>query len=214
MSNILKEPDDATDDLTSPVDLQSLVDAANDLKRRKSPGCDNVLNEHIIFGGQALFRALKKLFDKMLAVEYIPETFKTGSVIPVCKPGKCRDALESYRPITLISTIYKLFERILLSRLQTWSNNKSFPNAQQNAYQKHLGSLTVSFNLQETIAHNLELGSDCFVAFLDASKAFDTVWHDGLFSKLYDFGIRGKALRVIINSYQGMQSYVQASGVK
>ena len=216
LSNILKEPDDAADDLTSPVALQSLVDAVNDLKRRKSPGCDNVVNEHIIFGGHALFRALKKLFDKMLAVEYIPETFKTGAVIPVCKPGKRRDAPESYRPITLLCTIYKLFERILLSRLQTWSvsNNKSFPNAQQNAYQKHLGSLTVSFNLQETIAHNLELGSDCYVAFLDASKAFDTVWHDGLFSKLYDFGIRGKALRVIINSYQGMQSYVQVNGVK
>ena len=39
-----------------------------------------------------------------------------------------------------------------------------------NAYQKHLGSLTVSFNLQETTTHTLELGSDCCVAFLDASK--------------------------------------------
>lgn len=74
------------------------------------------------------------LFDKMLAVEYIPETFKTGVVIPVCKPGKRRDAPESYRPITLISTIYKLFERVLLSRLQNWSvsNNKVFPNAQMH----------------------------------------------------------------------------------
>ena len=49
---------------------------------------------------------------------------------------------------------------------------------------------------------------------LKASKAFDTVWHAGLFSKLHDFGIRGKALRIIMNSYEGMSSYVQVNGMK
>ena len=52
----------------------------------------------------------------------------------------------------------------------------------------------MSFNLQRTVAHNTELNSDTYVASLDSSKAFDNVWHDGLFSKLYDFGIKGKAL--------------------
>ena len=67
------------------------------------------------------------------------------------KPGKCRDSPDSYRPVTLFSSIYKFFERVFLTRLQGWAvaENKTFPNPQQNAYQKYLGSLTVSFNLQE-----------------------------------------------------------------
>ena len=59
---------------------------------------------------------------------------------------------------------------------------KLFPNPQQNACQKYLGSLTVSFNLQETIANNIELNSNTYVASLDSPKAFDHVWHDSLFS--------------------------------
>ena len=140
----------------------------------------------------------------MLEMDYIPGKFKIGIIIPVHKPGKCRDSTESYRPITLVSTLYKLFERIWHSRLKTWSllHEKSFPCPQQNAYQKHMGSITASFNLQETIAHNTELGSNCYVAFLDAAKAFDNVWHDGLFLKLFEYGIKGKPLNLIMASYE------------
>ena len=63
-----------------------------------------------------------------------------------------------------------------------------------------MGSITASFNLQETIAHNIELGSNCYVAFLDAAKAFDNVWHDGLFLKLFEYGIKGKPLNLIMAS--------------
>ena len=82
------------------------------------------------------------------------------------------------------------------------------------SYQKHLGALTVSFNLQETISHNTELNSDTYAASLDSSKAFDHVWHDGLFVKLYDFGISGKALNLIRASYQNLSSYVFVNGHK
>ena len=92
--------------------------------------------------------------------------------------------------------------------------DKIFPSPQQNAYQKFLGSLTVSFNLQETVAHNTELNPDTYVASLDSSKAFDNVWHDGLFSKLYDFGIKGKALNLIMTSYKDLSSYVLVNGIK
>ena len=133
----------------------------------------------------------------MIEHEIIPDECKVGIIIPIHKPGKSRDSPDSYRPITLISAIYKFFERVFLTRLQHYVTieNKAYPNAQQNAYQKHLGSLTVSFNLQETVAHNTELHSDTYVASLDSSKAFDHVWHDGLYSKHHDFGISGKALK-------------------
>ena len=152
----------------------------------------------------------------MIEHEIIPDECKVGIIIPIHKPAKSRDSPDSYRPITLISAIYKFFERVFLTRLQHYVTieNKAFPNAQQNAYQKHLGSLTVSFNLQETVAHNTELQSDTYVASLDSSKAFDHVWHDGLYSKLHDFGISGKALKLIRASYRDLSSYVLVNGVQ
>ena len=176
-----------SENLSCPVEVSEIVNNIKELKRRKSPGPDDVSNEHIIHGGPVLAQCLKTLFDKMFELDHIPSKFKIGIIIPVHKPGKCRDSTESYRPITLVSTLYKLFERILHSRLKNWSSqhDKTFPSPQQNAYQKHMGSITASFNLQETIAHNIELGSNCYVAFLDAAKAFDNVWHDGLFFQTF-----------------------------
>ena len=176
-----KEQSYGCENLSCPVELSELEILVKDLKRRKSPGPDEVTNEHIVYGGPALLISLKSLFDQMFALEYVPDKFKIGIITPVHKPGKCRDATESYRPITLVSTLYKLFENVLHARLKHWSSlsSKCFPSIQQNAYQKYLGSITASFNLQETIAHNVELGSTCYAAFLDAAKAFDNVWHAG-----------------------------------
>ena len=78
---------------------------------------------------------------RMIQLEHVPGKFKIGTIIPIHKPGKCRESTESYRPITLVSTLYKLFESILNSRLQAWLllHVKYFPSPQQNAYQKHMG---------------------------------------------------------------------------
>ncbi|MES9879586.1 MAG: reverse transcriptase family protein, partial [Sedimenticola sp.] len=202
--------------LSCPVGFNELHKALSRLKRRKAPGIDLIVNEHLIHGGSLLLQYLKALFNLMIEHEYIPSDHKIGIVIPIHKVGKPRDATDSYRPITLLSVIYKLFEKIVHMRLQEWCSlsHKSFPNGQQNGYQKNLDSITTSFTLQETIAYNRELGSDSYVAFLDTAKAFDTVWHNGLFAKLLEFGIHGKFLRIIMNCYQNNYSCVLVNGMK
>ena len=94
------------------------------------------------------------------------------------------------------------------------SNSKRFPNPQQNAYQQNLGSITASFNLQETIAYNLELGSKVFICTLDTKQAFDSLWLAGIFYKVHKFGIQGKAWRLITNAHTDMQSCIYVNGVK
>ena len=91
-------------------------------------------------------------------------------------------------------------------------NDISFPSVNQNAYQETLCSLLTSFELQECVSYNLERGSNVLVCFLDSSSAFDTVWHYGLFFKLYELGVVGKAWRLLFSSYQGMVSNVVLNG--
>ncbi len=72
---------------------------------------------------------------------------------------------------------------------------------------------SAAFNLQETIYHNIDLGSNVYGAFLDIQKAFDTVWHDGLLYKLHNLGIQGKLWRLLRNYYKDLVSHAKINGV-
>ena len=110
----------------------------------------------------------------------------------------------SYRPVSLLSSMYKLFERILDKRIVSHLSciKDNFPNRQQHGFRRGHSCITAAFSLQESISHNLSLGSSVYTAFLDTNQAFDCVWHTGLFLKLYQLGITGKVWRLIVNSYK------------
>ena len=83
----------------------------------------------------------------------------------------------------------------------------------QFAYQKNKSCIAASFVLQEAVSHYVERGSKVYCCFLDTSKAFDTVWIDGLFYKLFNAGIQGKAWRLLFNWYSKLSSCVMHSGL-
>ena len=107
-----------------------------------------------------------------------------------------------------------MLEVILLGRINEFVkvNIIKFPNPLQCAYQKHISALHASFILQETINYNVEKGSKVYTCLLDTSKAFDVVWFNGLFYKLYKFGIRGNMWRLLRDAYNGMLSSVLYRG--
>lgn len=187
--------------LHSPVTDEELNRVIKSLKKRKSPGIDDILNEHVIYGGPSLSNALVTLLNTILRCENIPKQWKTGIIIPLYKGrGKSKSDPYSYRPITLLTCFNKLFEKVILDRFNNFLNTspQAFPNTQQHGFQKGLSCITAAFNLQETIYQQIERKSDVFAAFLDIKGAFDVVWHKGLFYKLGNLGIKGKLLRLLI----------------
>lgn len=214
---MFEESDDYSEDdiLTNEITMNELKDCFRDMKCRKAPGLDSITTEHIIHGGETLASYLLKLFNIMLECNYIPGACKSGVIIPIHKEGKLRTEPKSYRPITLLPVIYKLFERVLHHRLTTWTASKQlkFPSAQQNAYQKHLGPVTASFNLQEAVLSYTESNSSVYAAFLDTAGAFDNVRHSAIIMKMHNLGIKGKFLRLIINSYKDIFGCVTVNGV-
>ena len=85
----------------------------------------------------------------------------------------------------------------------------------QNAYQPQLCSFMTSFSLQETVQHFYERASKVFCCLLDVSSAFDTVYHYGLFVKLYESGIKGtfKLWILLFSAYGNMKSCVMHNGL-
>ena len=188
---------------------------SSSLKRRKAPGCDSVLNEHLIYGGYPVINALTVLFNTIIKTEQYPSSWKTSIIIPVYKGhGKSKSEPNSYRPVSLIPSVCKVFEKILVNRLNKYVMSKSqiFPNPQQQGFQEKLSCITASFNVQETILSCLETKNNVYMAQLDIKGAFDTVWHDALFYKLGKLQIVGKIWRLITNSYKNLNCTIRING--
>ena len=148
------------------------------LPRDKAPGPDGIDSEHLIFGGTDLSHHLAALFNTLLTLCYVPESFRTGYTVPIPKgPDKDIRIPSNYRGISLLSNISKVFEKLILKRLQKVISL----NPLQGGFREGLSCSHTSFILQEAVQSN---NLKAYVAFLDAQKAFDTVWHEGLFVKL------------------------------
>ena len=100
---------------------------------------------------------------------------------------------DSYRCITLFRTLFKIYEMVLLNRLDKYTERRGFFSKMQFGFQEAVDCIEASFFTLETTNHMLERGSKIFSCFLDVRKAFDTVWVDGLLYKLFtELGINGK----------------------
>ena len=106
------------------------------MKTNKSGGPDLLLNEFFIHGKKTLLPYLCTLFNKVFNSGYFPQSWSEGFVIPLHKKGSVNDK-NNYRGITLLSTLGKLFTRILNLRLSDWSEKYSvYVEAQAGFRQK------------------------------------------------------------------------------
>ncbi|GBP17106.1 Probable RNA-directed DNA polymerase from transposon X-element [Eumeta japonica] len=88
-----------------------------DLNPKKAPGIDGISNKMLIELPRVAVRILLFIFNAMLRLEYYPNNWKVAVVKMIPKPGKDLTKAESYRPISLLPTMSKLFEKLLVAKL-------------------------------------------------------------------------------------------------
>ncbi len=198
--------------LDDPIERVEVETEVRKMPLGKAGGPDRLCNEHIKYGGETILTHIWYLLQMCHKIERLPHEMKRGIIITLLKDKNAKiKTNDNHRGITLLSVLYKLYEKIILERFLKWKKlcGVTFPDPLQVAYQKQLCSLHASFNLQECITYNTERHSIVYVCLLDSSKAFDHVWHEGLFVKLYEMGVTGKSWRIIVDAYTGMQSAVR-----
>ena len=108
------------------------------------------------------------------------------------KPDKPPSQTTSYRPISLLSAMMKLFERVIEKRLRKHLEDNSFFSKYQSGFRKSKSTNDHLFRLSQTIMESFNRGEHVIEAFLEA---FDNVWHNGLRYKIYQFDLPTKLCR-------------------
>ena len=111
------------------------------------------------------------------------------------KPDKPVNLTTSYRPISLISSIMKLFERVIEQRLRSHLEDIGFINKHQSGFRRAKSTDDHLFRLSQSIMESFNWGEHVVAAFLDVEKAFDNVWHNGLRYKMFQLGLPTKMTR-------------------
>jgi len=150
------------------------------LSRNSSPGIDGVCAEHLLYGSSpALCSALAAIYSVILSDNIVPGVFETGIIIPIIKkPSLNPNKPENYRPITLGSTYAKIAELLIYPSFT--------PCATQYGFRQGRSTTHGCLLLHDTIRYMNHGQSPVYICTLDAAKCFDSIWHEGLFYKLYD----------------------------
>ena len=133
------------------------------------------------------------IFNISLQQGVFPNELKVARVIPLFKSGNTM-LFSNYRPVSVLSVFSKIFERIMYNRLLKFINQHNILYDYQFGFRgDHSPNLALLF-LVDKISNALENGEYVMGLFLDFSKAFDTVNHDILFTKLKFYGIKVQLL--------------------
>ena len=156
------------------VTVQHIINALKGTKINKAPGIDMITYEHIMYGGFAIQSLLAKLFTAMFKFCHIPIELKMGIIFTVFKGGnKVKKDPNSYRVITLSSTVFNLFERVIMVHINDTTPHPM--HSLQGRFHRGIGCMMSSLALNECIQFSREQNSKLYACFLDCKQAFDRV---------------------------------------
>ena len=111
------------------------------------------------------------------------------------KPDKLLSVTTSYRPISLMSSIMKLFEWVIEQRLCSYLEDIGFMNKYQSGFRQNKSTDDHFFRLSQSIVENFNRGEHVATGFHDVEKGFDNVWHNGLRYKIFMLDLPTKMTR-------------------
>lgn len=195
----------------TPVTLNEVINKIKSLAMKKAHGPDEITPKMMSNLPKKGFLLLTYIYNSILRLGYFPNEWKIAKVIMIPKPGKPTEELSSYRPISLLSVVSKVFERLLLVRLKPLLADM-IPD--------HQFGFRVGHSTQEQchrvvnyIREGFEHKQYISAVFLDIQEAFDRVWIEGLLFKIKQ--IVSCPMFVLLKSYlTNRKFYVQSDSVR
>ena len=193
------------------ITTEDMYKCLKSLKVSKSPGPDNVHPRILKEAAEVLAYPLKLLFDSTIKAGKIPTKWKTAEVRPIFKKGAKSDP-GNYRPVSLTSVICKVFETFIRDTLCSHLINNDLLSTDQFGFCKGRSCVTQLLSTLYDWFAFLDQNIPVDAIYLDFRKAFDTVPHKRLLSKLSGYGVKSNLLSWIEDFLSNRTQYVSING--
>lgn len=168
------------------------------LDTNKSHGPD-LLDPHFLkTAADFIAEPLTHIFNLTLSTSEIPKILKFAFVFPLFKGGD-QSVLSNYRPISILSTLSKVLERLINRQLKSYLEDHEILSKFQSGYRKKHSTMTAALKVVNDISFSLDRKQNCASIFIDLSKAFDSVDHQILKQRLVNIGLSEQATNWISN---------------
>lgn len=193
-------------------DVTEIISHIKNTKNSTAPGPDGIKTLLIKKLSTAGAGILTLIICACLKLSYFPEQWKHAYVIPIKKPGKNGQIVGNYRPISLLSNIAKILEKVIAVRLQQHTEELNVLPDSQHGFRKRRSTTTQLMNVTKSMRLNLNNSITTGVLFLDIEKAFDRVWHNGLLYKMEQFNYPKSIIKLIASFLRNRTFQVQLKG--
>ena len=180
-----------------------VTDILGKVNTRKACGPDHITNKIICYLLPTFHIIIQDLTNISAFHGYHPRAWKRGWALMIHKPSKRRSDPCSYRPISLLCCLSKVFEAIMTKWLMNWAENTDQLPTEQSGFRKNHSTNDKLFELTQAVCQAQRLSTHTGAVFLDIEKAFDRVWHNGLCYELLTHECTRSAAQMDFQLFKG-----------
>ena len=186
---------------------EEFITAFKSLKSNKATGYDDISSNVIKNIYEEIKIPLMHVFNKSLQQGIFPDKLNIAKLIPVFKSGE-ESHVNNYRPISILPTFSKLLERIVYNRLYTHLTKNNLLYNKQFGFQPKCSTDQAILHLIDELSDAFDKKQYIIGVFVDLSKAFDTVDHNILLTKIKYYGITNTSHKWLSSYLNNRKQYV------
>ena len=195
------------------ITINHIVKIITKMNPKKGGGYDGISVTMLQLCASEVALPLRIIFQKCINTGMFPDAWKYANVQPVHKK-KDRQVKSNYRPISLLPICGKMLEKIVFDQVYSYLNSHNLLSKNQSGFRPGDSTIHQLISITSSIYESFENYDETRAVFLDISKAFDKVWHEGIVHKLKCNGISGNLLNFFENYLKNRFQRVVLNGTE
>ena len=195
------------------IENEEIISLVRKINPNKATDSDGISGKMLLLCDDSVSIPLQIIYSNIFSTSIYPDIWKLANVTPIFKKGD-KQLINNYRPLSLLPICGKILEKLIFNQLYSYLHTNNLITKNQSGFRPGDSTTNQLLFLIDEIhqAFDCTLSVEVRSVFLDISKAFDKVWHEGLVFKLEQNGISGSLLKLFQNYLNNRNQRVVLNG--